>query len=55
MKFGMVSKLTIVNRSSYLHHNITHLTVITCKTNIKLDILKGRGVEMSQFLSISAF
>ena len=53
MKIGMVSKLTIVNRF-FLHtlqRNITHLAVITRKTNIKLGILKGGGgggVEKSQ-------
>ena len=43
MKFGVVNKSTILNRF-FLHtlqRNITHLAVITCKTNIKFDILKG--------------
>ena len=43
MKFGMVNKLTTVNRFVLhtLHRNITHLAIITRKTNIKLGILKG--------------
>ena len=44
MKFGVV-KSTTVNRF-VLHtllRNITHLAVITRKTNIKLGILKGGG------------
>ena len=44
MKFGVVNKSTILNR--FVLHNlqrsITHLAVITRKTNIKLGILKGR-------------
>ena len=43
MKFGVVDKSTIVNKF-VLHtvqRNITHLAVITRKTNIKLGILKG--------------
>ena len=43
MKFGVVNKSTIVNKF-VLHtvqRNITHLAVITRKTNIKLGILKG--------------
>ena len=46
----MVNKLTIMNRFVLhtLQRNITHLAVITRKTNIKIDILKGRGkVEKS--------
>ena len=45
MKFGVVNKSTTVNRF-VLHtllRNITHLAVITRKTNIKLGILKGGG------------
>ena len=45
MKFGAVNKSTTVNRF-VLHtfqRNITHLAVITRKTNIKLGILKGGG------------
>ena len=43
MKFGVLNKLTTVNRFVLhtLQRNITHLAVITRKTNIKLDILKG--------------
>ena len=45
MKFGMVNKSTTVNRFVLhtLQRNITHLAVITRKTNIKLGILKERG------------
>ena len=45
MKIGMVNKLTIMNRFVLhtLQRNITHLAVITRKTNIKLGILKGGG------------
>ena len=43
MKFGVVNKSTILNRFVLhtLQRNITHLAVITRKTNIKLVILKG--------------
>ena len=43
MKFGVANKSTIVNRFvlHILHRNITHLAIITRKTNIKLCILKG--------------
>ena len=43
MKFGVVNKSTILNRFVLhtLQRNITHLAVITRKTNIKLGILKG--------------
>ena len=42
MKFGMVKKSTTVNRFVLhtLQRNITHLAIITRKTNIKLGILK---------------
>ena len=45
MKFGVVNKSTTVNRFVFhtLQRNITHLAVITRKTNIKLGILKGGG------------
>ena len=45
MKFGVVNKSITVNRFvlHILQRNITHLAVITRKTNIKLDILKGGG------------
>ena len=43
MKFGVVNKSTILN--SFVIHtlqrNITHLAVLTCKTNIILGVLKG--------------
>ena len=54
MKFGMVNKLTILNRFVLhtLQRNITRLAVITRKTRIKLGILKGGGeLEKSQFFS----
>ena len=45
MKIGVVNKLTILNR--FVHHTlqrkITHLAIITRKTNIKLGTLKGGG------------
>ena len=43
MKFCVVNKSTILNRFVLhtLQHNITHLAVITRKSNIKLGILKG--------------
>ena len=49
MKFGVVNKSTTVNRFLLhtLQRNITHLAVITRKTNmknIKIDILKVGGV-----------
>ena len=50
MKFGVVNKLTTVKRF-VLHtllRNITHLAVITRKTNIKLGISKKRELEKSQ-------
>ena len=45
MKFGVVNKSTPVNRFVLhtLQRNITHLAVITRKTNIKLGFLKGGG------------
>ena len=45
MKFGVLNKSTILNRFvlDTLQRNITHLAVITRKTNIKLGILKGGG------------
>ena len=54
MKFGVMNKSTTVNRF-FLHtlqRNITHLAVITHKTNIKLGILKGE-LEKSLNHSIS--
>ena len=43
MKFGVVNESTILNRFVLhtLQRNITHLAVITRKTNIILGILKG--------------
>ena len=52
MKFGVVNKSTTVNRFVLhtLQRNITHLAVITRKTNINLGILKGGGgLEKSRF------
>ena len=47
MKFGVVNESTTVNRFVLhtLQRNITHLAVITRKTNIKLGILKGGKLE----------
>ena len=47
MKFGVVNKSTILNRFVLhtLQRNITHLAVITRKTNIKFGNLKGGGGE----------
>ena len=52
MKFGVVNKSITVNRFvlHILQRNITHLAVITRKTNIKLDILKGGELEKSQIV-----
>ena len=46
MKLGMVNKSAILNRFLLLisQRDITHLALITRKTNIKLGILKG-GTE----------
>ena len=57
MKFGVVNKLklTILNRFVLhtLQRKITHLAVITRKTNIKLGTLKGGGeLEKSQILGV---
>ena len=42
MKIGMVNKVPIMKnfvlRTS--HRDITHLAVITCQTNIKIDVLE---------------
>ena len=50
MKFGVVNKSTILNRFVLhtLQRNITHLAVITRKTNIILGILKGGGGELEK-------
>ena len=51
MKFGVVNKSTILNRFVLhtLQRNITHLAVITRKTNIKLGILKGGNWKRATF------
>ena len=51
MKFGVVNKSSTVNRFVLhtLQRNITHLAVITRKTNIKLGILKGGGGNWKRF------
>ena len=47
MNFGVVNKSTAVNRFVLqIQRNITHLAVITRKTNIRLGILK-EGLEKS--------
>ena len=45
MKFGVVNKSTTVNIFVFhtLQRNITHLAIITRKSNIKLGILKKGG------------
>ena len=50
MKFGVVNKSTILNRFVLhtLQRNITHLDVITRKTNIKLGNLKGGNWKRAQ-------
>ena len=50
MKFGVLNKSTMMNRFVLhtLQHKITHLAVITRKTNIKLGILKGGKQENSR-------
>ena len=50
-KFGVVNKSTIVNKFVLhtLKRNITHLAVITRKTNIKLGILKGGNWKRAKF------
>ena len=58
MKFGIVNKWTTVNRFVLhtLQRNITHLPVITPKTNIKLGIFKGgTGKEPILLLKIRCF
>ena len=54
MKFGVVNKLTTVNRFVLhtLQRNMTHLAVITRKTNIKLGSLK---LEKNPSLPIKLF
>ena len=56
MKFGIVNKSTAVNRFVLhsLQRKITHLPVITRKTNIKLGIFEG-GLERSQKIKFCSF
>ena len=51
MNFGVVNKSTILNRFVLhtLQRKITHLAVITRKTNIKLGILKGGNWKRATF------
>ena len=54
MQIGMENKMTIVNRFFIhtSHRNISHLTVITRTTKIKIDILNDGGkVEKSGLLN----
>ena len=54
MKFGVVNKSTTVNRF-FLHtlqRNITHLAVITRKSNIKLGVVK-RGTRKEPFYGVT--
>ena len=59
MKFGVLNKSTVLNRFVLhtLQRNITRLAVITCKTNIKLDILKKgeTGKEPKKLMNIFNF
>ena len=57
MKFGVVNKSTTVNRFVLhtLQRNITHLVVITRKTNIKLGILKGGTGKEPKFPTTNCF
>ena len=52
MKSGVVNESTILNRFVLhtLQRIITHLAVITRKTNIKLGILKGGTGKEPNFL-----
>ena len=56
MKFGVVNKSTTVNRFVLhtLQRNITHLAVITRKTNIKLGILKGENWKRAHNINFEA-
>ena len=55
MKFGVVNKSTILNRFVLhtLQRNITHLAVITRKTNILLGILKGGDWKRAKLTNAS--
>ena len=57
MKFGVVNKSTTVNRFALhtLQRNITHLHVITRKTNIKLGFLKGGETGKEPMIFIKNF
>ena len=57
MKFGVVNKSTILNRFVLhtLQRNITHLAVITRKTEIKLGILKGGDWKRAVFIFLNFF
>ena len=57
MNFGGVNESITVNRFVLhtLQRNITHLAVITRKTNIKLGILKGGELEKSPLLKVGQF
>ena len=54
MKFGVVNKSKILNRfvRHTLQRNITHLAVITRKTNIKLGISKGGNRKRAVVLKV---
>ena len=57
MKFGVVNESKNVNRFVLhtLQRKVTHLAVITRKTNIKLGILKGGELEKSPFLFLKFY
>ena len=57
MKIGEVRKSTFVNRFVLhtLHRDITHLAVITRRTNIKPGILKRGNWKRAKILSKSVF
>ena len=57
MQFGVVNKSTTVNRFVLhtLQRKITHLAVITRKTNIKLGILKGGGETGKEPVSLKVY
>ena len=57
MKFGVVNKSTTLNRFVLhtLQRNITHLAVITRKSNIKLGISKRGGTGKEPILDITFF
>ena len=58
MKFGEVNKSTTANRFAdllFIPHKITHLAVITRKTNTKLGILKGgTGKERNYYAHVKS-